>query len=51
MKVHHQAAIDMAEVQLANGKDAATKALAQEIIGAQHREIAQIDAWLAQRGR
>lgn len=51
MKVHHQAAIDMAEAELTNGKDAASKALAQEIMGAQRKEIAQIDAWLQQRGR
>lgn len=51
MKVHHQAAIDMAEIELANGKDPASKALAQEVITAQRREIAQIDAWLAERGR
>lgn len=50
MKVHHQAAIDMAEAELANGKDPASKALAQEIISAQRKEIAQIDAWLRDRG-
>jgi hypothetical protein len=50
MKIHHQAAIDMAEVQLANGKDPASKALAQKIIADQRKEIAQIDAWLQQRG-
>lgn len=49
MKIHHQAAIDMAEAQLANGKDPASKALAQKIITDQRREIAQIDAWLQQR--
>lgn len=51
MKVHHQAAIDMAEAQLAHGTDPASRALAQEIVAAQRREIAQIDAWLRQRGR
>jgi uncharacterized protein (DUF305 family) len=44
MRPHHQAAIDMAKVVLANGKDADTKKLAQEIIAAQEKEIAQIDA-------
>lgn len=46
MKGHHQAAIDMAKVELANGKDAAAKKLAQEIVAAQEKEIATIDAWL-----
>ncbi len=50
MRPHHQAAIDMAKVVLANGKDADTKKLAQEIIAAQEKEIAIIDAWLKKRG-
>jgi uncharacterized protein (DUF305 family) len=49
MKPHHQAAIDMAKVQLANGKDAETKALAQAIITAQEQEIGVIDAWLKKK--
>jgi uncharacterized protein (DUF305 family) len=49
MKPHHQAAIDMAMVQLANGKDPETKALAQAIITAQEKEIAMIDAWLKKK--
>lgn len=51
MRVHHLAAIDMAEAQLANGQDPATKALAQKIISDQKKEVAQIDAWLQQRGQ
>ncbi len=51
MRIHHLAAIDMAEVQIAQGTDAASKALAQKIITDQRREIAQIDAWLQQRGQ
>ena len=35
MRPHHQAAIDMAKVVLANGKDAEVKKLAQDIITAQ----------------
>lgn len=49
MKPHHQAAIDMAKVELANGKDPETKALAQSIITAQEKEIAVIDAWLKKK--
>jgi uncharacterized protein (DUF305 family) len=50
MKGHHQAAIDMAKVVLANGKDDETKKLANEIITAQEKEIAMIDAWLKKKG-
>lgn len=51
MRGHHVAAIEMAEVQLKHGKDPASRALAQEIIVAQKKEIAGIDAWLAKRGQ
>jgi uncharacterized protein (DUF305 family) len=50
MRPHHQAAIDMAKVVLANGKDADIKKLAQDIITAQEKEIAVMDAWLKKRG-
>jgi uncharacterized protein (DUF305 family) len=50
MRTHHEAAIDMAKVVLANGKDVDTKKLAQEIIAAQEKEIATIDAWLRKKG-
>ncbi len=49
MRHHHQAAIDMAKVVLANGKDADARKLAQDIITAQEKEIATIDAWLKKK--
>ena len=43
---HHQGAIDMAKVQLAHGKNAETRSLAQKIIADQEKEIAQMQDWL-----
>ena len=47
MKMHHQGAIDMAQMELAHGKSPVMKAMAKNIIAAQKKEIAQFDRWLA----
>jgi uncharacterized protein (DUF305 family) len=47
---HHQGAIDMAEVVLANGNDPDMRKLADEIIAAQQSEIAFLQQWLAAHG-
>ena len=49
MKMHHQQALNMAEMELAHGKSADMKAMAKQIIVAQKKEIAQFDQWLAQQ--
>lgn len=45
---HHQGAIRMAQIELAEGDDAETKSLAETIIDAQSREIGQMNKWRAQ---
>lgn len=49
MRVHHQQALDMAQVELDQGKSPAMKAMARKIISAQKKEIAQLDQWLAKQ--
>lgn len=48
MIVHHQGAIDMAEVLLEHGDDPQMRALAEEIIAAQVSEIEQMTTWLVE---
>lgn len=43
---HHQGAVDMAAMEVKNGKRADVKAAAQAVIDAQKKEIAQLTAWL-----
>ncbi len=47
MRAHHQGAIDMAQVELREGKDPQMRKMANQVIAAQKREIAEIDRFLA----
>ena len=47
MKMHHQSALDMANVELKTGKDAKLREMANAIIKSQTKEIAEFDEWLA----
>ena len=49
MKIHHQGALDMAQMELAQGKSPEMKAMAKKIIASQKKEIAQFDQWLAKQ--
>ncbi len=49
MKMHHQQALNMAEMELARGKSPEMKTMAKQIIAAQKKEIAQFDRWLAKQ--
>ena len=47
---HHQSAIDMARVELEQGKDHETQDLAEKIIAAQEQEIAEMRSMLERLG-
>lgn len=47
---HHQSAIDMARVELEQGQDETTKAMAQKVIDAQEAEITEMRAMLEAMG-
>ena len=47
MVMHHQAAIDMADIELAKGGDPTIKEMARKIKASQAREIKEFKDWLA----
>lgn len=47
---HHQGAVEMAKVLLAHSSDPELRALAQEIVDAQEKEIAFMRSYLEKRG-
>ena len=50
MIAHHQGAIDMAKIELEKGSDPDMRALAESVIAAQEKEIAEMKEWLADNG-
>jgi uncharacterized protein (DUF305 family) len=50
MRIHHEGALDMAQMELKNGKDASMRKMARSIINAQRKEIVLIDRFLAKHG-
>lgn len=51
MIVHHQGAIEMANAELKNGDDKWAKDMAQKVIDAQTKEIADMTAWLDKQAK
>jgi uncharacterized protein (DUF305 family) len=49
MKMHHQHGVDMAKIEMEQGKSPEMKAMAKKIIAAQKKEIAELDKWLAKQ--
>ncbi|MBC7698598.1 MAG: DUF305 domain-containing protein [Bacteroidia bacterium] len=49
MKMHHQQALDMAQIEIAQGKSPEMKEMAKKIVSAQKKEIAEFEAWLSKQ--
>ena len=49
MKMHHQQGVDMATVEVAQGKSPVMKTMAKQMIAAQNKEITLFDQWLAKQ--
>lgn len=50
MRIHHIGALQMAQAELRDGKDAKMRQMARKIIESQKKEIAQFESFLAKQG-
>lgn len=50
MRVHHMSAVQMAEIELRDGKEAKMSAMAKKIISSQKKEIKELEQFLAKHG-
>ena len=48
---HHEGAVAMAQIALANGKDSEVRKLAGKVIAAREKEITQMCVWPTKHGR
>lgn len=46
MRMHHQAGVNMAQIELKHGTDPAMKKMAEKIMASQKKEIKEFDQWL-----
>lgn len=51
MKHHHQSGVEMAQIQVREGKDPELKKQAQKIIDGQTKEMAELDRWMQSKGQ
>lgn len=49
MRMHHQCAVEMAQMQVSHGKNAEMNAMAKKIVTTQTKEVAQLDRWIAKQ--
>lgn len=47
MKIHHMGAVEMAQLELSKGSDPKVKAMAQKMLDAQQKEIAELNTFLS----
>ncbi|HET6398193.1 MAG TPA: DUF305 domain-containing protein [Candidatus Thermoplasmatota archaeon] len=48
MLTHHRHGVEMAQIQLENGKDAKAKEFARKVVQNQKKEIKELERWLEQ---
>ena len=49
LRMHHQLAVDMAQAQVRNGKNARLRSMAMQLAAEHNKEIVILDRWMAAR--